>query len=236
MFLDADFLLIDDAFVSKVVEALNGIDLNNKSGTNIPISRQFHILFAPIVALPLTLLIIAQFINGAGAGSSLPYLTPYLKSLGATPSELSVLVVILNSFIGFTTQLSPLLSRLFGDLKVIAISTSLSVICLIGIIFSDVMILGALFYILRGIFANMSSPVQQSRSLSYIDSRVRATGAATTSTVRWIGWTLFSPVSGNIIDNHGYNHAFVFTGFLYMVSLGLFLLTFTKFKSLEEEI
>ncbi|MFX1504094.1 MAG: hypothetical protein ACFFDH_24250, partial [Promethearchaeota archaeon] len=110
-----------------------------------------------------------------------------------------------------------------------------SVVCLLGIIFSDIMILGALFYILRGVFANMSSPVQQSRSLSYIDARVRATGAATTSTVRWIGWTLFSPVSGSIIDDRGYNYAFVFTGFLYMVSLGLFLLTFTKYKSLEEE-
>ncbi|MFX1504095.1 MAG: MFS transporter, partial [Promethearchaeota archaeon] len=102
------------------LETLNDVKFRNKSAINIPIFKQFHILFAPVVALPLTLLIIAQFINGAGAGSSLPYLTPYLKSLGATPSELSILVVILNSLIGFSAQLAPFLTRIFGDLKVIA--------------------------------------------------------------------------------------------------------------------
>lgn len=213
----------------------NDHEIDGNNNAKLPFIKQFQILFAPMIVIPISLLIISQFISGAGAGSSLPYLTPYLKSLGATPSELSILVVILNIFMGFATQITPFLARVFGELKVIAITTILSVVCLLGIIFSNNMILGALFYTLRGTFANMSSPVQQSRSLSYIDSRVRATGAATTSTVRWIGWTVFSPVSGRIIDGYGYNIAFIFTGFIYMVALGIFLLAVTRYKSLEEE-
>ncbi|MFX1517010.1 MAG: MFS transporter [Promethearchaeota archaeon] len=201
----------------------------------IPMIKQFQILFAPTIALPLLLLIFAEFLSGAGAGSSLPYLIPYLKSLGATPSELSILVVILNILMGFTTQLTPFLAKNFGDLRIIAITTTLSVVCLLGIIFSDIMILSAIFYILRGILANMNSPISQSRMLTYIDSRTRATGAATSSTIRWVGWVLFSPMSGSIIDDYGYNLAFLFTAILYMISLIIFLSVVTRFTSLEEE-
>ncbi|MCK4847878.1 MAG: MFS transporter [Candidatus Heimdallarchaeota archaeon] len=202
---------------------------------SIPISKQFQILFAPIIALPLILLIFAQFLSGAGAGSSLPYLTPYLKSLDATPSELSMLVVILNVFMGFATQLTPFLAKTFGDLRVIAITTILSVVCLLGIILSDTLLISALFYILRGTFANMNNPISQARMFSFIDSRVRATGAATSSTVRWVGWSLFSPISGSIIDDHGYNVAFTFTSVIYIISLAIFLYAVSKFKSLEDK-
>jgi MFS family permease len=201
---------------------------------NIPISKQFQILFAPVIALPLILLIFSQFLSGAGAGSSLPYLTPYLKSLKATPSELSILVVILNVFMGFATQLTPFLAKTFGDLRVIAITTLLSVVCLLGIILSNTLLISALFYILRGTFANMNNPISQSRMLSFINSRVRATGAATSSTVRWFGWSLFSPISGSIIDDHGYNVAFTFTSVIYVISLAIFLYVVSKFRSLED--
>ena len=210
-------------------------DSRDFSDARIPILKQFKIIFAPTIALPLTLLIFAEFLSGAGAGSSLPYLVPYLKSLGATPSELSILVVILNIFMGLTAQLTPFLAKIFGDLRVIAITTILSVVCLLGIIFSDIMIISALFYILRGIFANMSRPISQSRMLTFIDSRTRATGAATSSTVRWVGWVSFSPFSGSIIDEYGYNNAFLFTAIIYLISLIIFMSVVTQFKSLEEE-
>ena len=211
----------------------NGI--NEGKSDEIPIRKQFHILFAPIIILPLSMLILSQFLSGAGAGSSLPYLTPYLKSLNATPSELSILVVILNIFMGLATQFTPFLARSFGDLRVIAITTILSVVSLLGIIFSNTLLISAFFYILRGTFANMNAPISQSRMLSFIDSRVRATGAATSSTIRWVGWSLFSPVSGSIIDNHGYNIAFTFTSIIYVISLIIFLTAVSKFKSLEDD-
>ena len=218
-------------------EKKRSISVNGSSKEKVdktPISKQFQILFAPVIALPLILLIFAQFLSGAGAGSSLPYLTPYLKSLNATPSELSILVVILNVFMGFATQLTPFLARTFGDLRVIAISTILSVVCLLGIIFSDTLLISAFFYILRGTFANMNNPISQSRMLTFIDSRVRATGAATTSTVRCVVWSQFSPISGSIIDDYGYNVAFTFTSILYVISLAIFLFAVGKFKSLED--
>ncbi|MHA2324621.1 MAG: hypothetical protein ACXACB_04410, partial [Promethearchaeota archaeon] len=102
------------------------------------------------------------------------------------------------------------------------------------IIFSNTLLISAFFYILRGTFANMNAPISQSRMLSFIDSRVRATGAATSSTIRWVGWSLFSPVSGSIIDDHGYNVAFTFTSVIYVVSLTIFLIAVGKFKSLED--
>ncbi|MHA2303957.1 MAG: MFS transporter [Candidatus Hodarchaeales archaeon] len=201
--------------------------------TTVPIRKQFQLLFAPIVALPLSLLMFSELLSGAGAGSSLPYLTPYLKSLNATPGELSILVFIMNIFMGVATQFPPILSKWFGDLRVYAVTMSLSVICLIGIIFSDDLLISAIFFIFRGTFANMNAPIAQSRVFTFIDERVRATGIATFSTIRWVGWSVFSPISGRIIDDYGYNIAFTFTSVIYMVALVLFIRVIQRFKSLE---
>ena len=201
---------------------------------HVPIKNQFQLLFSPAIALPLSLLIFSEFLSGAGAGSSLPYLTPFLKSLGATPGELSILVFVMNIFMGVATQLSPILTKRFGDLRVFAVTMSLSVCCLLGIVFSNDLLTSSLFFILRGAFANMNAPITSSRMLSFIETRVRATGAATTSTVRWAGWSLFSPVSGGIIDDYGYNVAFTFTSIIYMITLVIFIRVVQRFKSLDE--
>ena len=202
--------------------------------SQVPIKNQFQLLFSPIVALPLSLLIFGEFISGAGAGSSLPYLNPYLKSLGANPGELSLLVFVMNMFMGVATQLSPILAKRFGDLRVFAVTMSLSVSCLLGIVFSNDLLISSFFFILRGTFANMNAPITQSRMLTFIEKRVRATGVATSSTVRWAGWSLFSPVSGGIIDSYGYNVAFTFTSIIYIIALVLFIRVVQKFKSLDE--
>ncbi len=207
----------------------------NKSGEiTVPISKQFQLLFAPIVALPISLLMFSELLSGAGAGSSLPYLTLYLQSLNATPGELSILTFIMNVFMGVATQLPPILSKWFGDLRVYAVTMSLSVACLIGIIFSNDLFISAFFFILRGTFANMNAPIAQSRVFTFIDNRVRATGTATFSSIRWVGWSFFSPISGRIIDVYGYNIAFTFTSVIYMIALVLFIRVVQRFKSLEE--
>lgn len=206
-----------------------------KSGEiTVPIRKQFQLLFAPIVALPLSLLMFSELLSGAGAGSSLPYLTPYLKSLNATPAELSILMFIMYIFMGLATQLPPFLSKWFGDLRVFAVTMTLSVICLIGIIFSDDLLISAIFFIFRGTFANMNAPIAQSRVFTFIDEQVRATGIATFSTIRWVGWSVFSPISGRIIDDYGYNIAFTFTSVIYIIALVLFIRVVQRFKSLEE--
>ena len=200
----------------------------------VPIKRQFGLLFAPAIALPLILLMFSEFLSGAGAGSSLPYLTPYLKSLNASPSQLSILVFIMNVFMGIATQLPPILSKWFGDLRVYTITMLLSVCCLIGIIFSHDLLFASIFFIFRGTFANMNAPIASARMITFIETKVRATGVATISTVRWSGWSIFSPVSGGIIDNYGYNIAFTFTSLIYVFALALFMFVIRRFKSLEE--
>ena len=81
----------------------------------------------------------------------------------------------------------------------------------------------------------MNARISQSRMITYIDSRTRASGAATSSTIRWVGWVLFSSVAGSIIDDYGYNFASLFTALIYMISLIIFLSVVTRFISLEEE-
>jgi tellurite resistance protein TehA-like permease len=80
----------------------------------------------------------------------------------------------------------------------------------------------------------MNAPIAQSRVFTFIDERVRATGTATFSTIRWVGWSIFSPISGRIIDDYGYNIAYTFTSVIYMVALVLFIRVIQRFKSLEE--
>jgi MFS family permease len=206
----------------------------NEDVKRVSIINQYQILFMSAVVLPLSLLMLSEFLSGAGAGSSLPYLTPYLKNLGATPGDLSILVFFMNIFMGIAVQLSPILAKKFGDLNVFTVTMMASVLCLIGMIISRELIFSAAFFTLRGAFANMNGPIAQSRMINYIETRVRATGVATISTVRWVGWSLFSPVSGRLIDEYGYNIAFSFTSIIYIVSLVIFLSVVQKFKTIAE--
>lgn len=205
------------------------------SETQVPVVRQFRLLFAPLIVLPLVLLLAEEFMSGAGAGATLPFLTPYLKSLGATPAQLSLLVVLLNLSMGVATQLSAPLAKKFGDLRVYAVGTGLSVICLLGIVFSGELYLSAGFFVLRGMFANMNAPIGQSRILNFIHGKVRATGIATATTARWVGWTVFSPISGQIIERHGYHTSFTFTSGIYVIAMALFVWVNLRFVGLDEQ-
>jgi predicted MFS family arabinose efflux permease len=82
----------------------------------------------------------------------------------------------------------------------------------------------AFFYIFRGVFANMSVPINQTRIISYIHPAVRATGSALLSTARWLAWTSFSPIVGLFIDLYGFQPMFLLTALIYTIGLLMFLL------------
>ncbi|RMG42295.1 MAG: MFS transporter [Methanobacteriota archaeon] len=210
-----------------------GVTLDPETESRQPILTQFRILFAPAVVVPFLLLTMVQFLSGAGAGSTLPFLPPYLESLNASPGLISLLVMALNLLMGMATQLTAPLAKRFGDIRVYAITTILSVVSLLGIVFSDELLPASIFFILRGTFANMSAPIGQSKIISYIENRVRATGSAWTSTARWVGWTIFSPISGNIIERYGYNVSFVFTAIIYVVSMLIFIYVVSTKPTIE---
>ncbi|MCH8908335.1 MAG: MFS transporter [Candidatus Heimdallarchaeota archaeon] len=194
---------------------------------------QFKTVFAPIVVIPVVLLMIVNLLSGAGAGAMLPFLSPYLKTLGAGPEDVSLLTLILNLSMGLATFLVVPLSNRFGQYKVYAATQILAIVCLIGLALSTNLIFASIFFIFRGMFANMTVPIAQSVTLTYIDTKVRATGSALTTNIRWAGWVIFSPISGTIIDRLGYLTSFVFTSVLYSISAALFLFVALKIPSLE---
>jgi MFS family permease len=205
---------------------------NDRSG--ITIFKQFSIIFLPIVALPVSLFIITSFIMGAGAGASIPYLPLYLASIGATDSQRSLLVLGLNLAMGIATLFVVPLANWFGDLRVFVITTLLSVVCLLGLVYTSDLQLAGTFFICRGMFANMTSPILSSRVLSYIHPSVRATGSALTSNIRWLGWVIFSPISGDLIDFYGYRISFTITSMLYIIATSLFIMVNLRMPNLED--
>ena len=76
----------------------------------------------------------------------------------------------------------------------------------------------------------MSGPVVQNRTVEYIDEDVRSVGLAIGGSFRWFGWSVFSPISGKIIELFGYNISFIFTSIIYLVALYIFVKTVTKYK------
>ena len=209
----------------------NHDSITKEEGT--PIFSQFRIIFLPVVALPITLLIVTNFIMGAGAGASIPYLPLYLDSIGASKSQLSLLVLALNLAMGSATFLVVPLSTKFGDLKVFVIFTIFSIISLLGLVYTSDLQLAAVFFVLRGAFANMTSPILSARVLSYIEPKVRATGSALTTNIRWLGWVIFSPISGNFIESYGYQVSFIITSILYIVATTLFIIVNLRMPNLE---
>ncbi|MHA2090516.1 MAG: MFS transporter [Candidatus Kariarchaeaceae archaeon] len=209
------------------------LDLTSKEG-RVPIIRQFRIIFLPIVAVPVLLLITTNFIMGAGAGASLPYLPLYLDSIGASKEELSLYVLYLNLAMGAATLMTVPLSNRFGDLKVFVIATLLSVACLVTLVYTTDQQLAAVLFVCRGMFANMTSPILSARVLAYIDPSVRATGSALTTNIRWLGWVIFSPISGDLIETYDYQIPFIITSMLYIVATTLFIIVNLRLPNLEE--
>ncbi|MCY3414957.1 MAG: MFS transporter [Candidatus Heimdallarchaeota archaeon] len=208
------------------------LEPNKEEG--IPVIRQFRIIFLPIVALPITLLITTNFIMGAGAGASLPYLPLYMAYIGADNAMLSLLALGLNLAMGLATLFTPTLSSYFGDLKVFVIGTVLSVVCLVTLVYTQDLVFASVLFMLRGMFANMTSPIITSRVVSYIDPSVRATGSALATNIRWLGWVIFSPISGELIENYGYQLPFIITSILYLVATILFIFVNIRIPNLEE--
>ena len=208
--------------------------LDDIQSKTLPVLHQFRLIFAPVIVVPLVLLLMVNFLNGSGAGATLPYLPNYLKSLGADPFELSMLVLALNVFMSVATQLTVPLSKKMGELKLFGIATFLSTASLVALVYADDIYSAAFFFIARGTFANMTAPIGQARVLAYVDSKVRATGAALSTNIRWVGWSIVSPISGNIIDNYGYQTSFIFTAFIYLVGMAIFIWVNATKPSLDE--
>lgn len=204
-----------------------------KAEESIPIISQFRSIFAPIIAIAIILLIIANFLSGAGAGATLPFLPLYLSDLGANASQISWLVVALNIAMSIATQLTAPLSRRFGQIQVYTFAQAMSVICLLNIVFTDDLAISAIFFIFRGMFANMTVPITQSLTFHYVNPKVRATASALISNIRWIGWSIFSPISGSIIDAYGFEISFLFTSVLYLISSITFIYVILRREPLD---
>lgn len=217
-----------------LVTALSrGHGVSDQTDTSLPVGAQFRTLFRSDLVVAILIFTTVQFLMGGGAGATLPYLSIYLNSLGGTADQISLLSLVLNLSMGVATQLSAPLAKRFGDLRVFFVCTTLSVISLLGIVFSNELGLAATFYILRGTFANMTAPITQSRVIGYIEESVRATGSAWMSTWRWIGWTILSPYSGRVIDSFGFEVSFVYTAMIYALATTIFILTVIRVPDLE---
>lgn len=202
--------------------------------SRLNVSAQFKLLFASSTSLPFILLILEEFISGAGAGGTLPFLTPYLKEIGATPTMLSLLFFLQSMLMGIAAQLAAPLGRLIGELKVFFITGVAAALTLIGFVLTNDLQVAAALFILRAALANMSAPIALARIMNFIDPRVRATGGATTSTARWLGWSLYSPVSGKIIDEFGYVSSFAITSVMYIFTAAFFVWINKTFRPVHQ--
>ncbi|MCE7733464.1 MAG: MFS transporter [Candidatus Heimdallarchaeota archaeon] len=204
-----------------------------ETGT-LSVRRQFRIIFAPAIAMAIVLLILANFLSGGGAGATLPFLPLYLQDLGADAKQISWLVVILNLAMSIATQMTAPLSRKFGELQVYAFAQFMSIVCLLNIVFTDDLAISAIFFIFRGMFANMTVPITQSLTFHYVNPKVRGIASAVITNIRWIGWSIASPISGAIIDEYSFELSFVFTSIIYLVSTIIFIYVILRREPLEK--
>ncbi|MHA2502205.1 MAG: MFS transporter, partial [Candidatus Kariarchaeaceae archaeon] len=110
-----------------VVTLQSGRGPQPETDGRVPVTNQARLLFSPVIVIPFLLLTLSTFMSGAGAGSTLPFLPPYLRSLNANAQEISLLVMINNIAMGVATQFTAPLVNRFGDMKVYVVTTLLSV-------------------------------------------------------------------------------------------------------------
>ena len=171
---------------------------------------------------------------GLGAGFIIPLIPTWLFLKFAIPDTYSgPILALAGATIGLGALFSPRLSRRLGPVRAIALTQGLSLVFMVSLAFMGNVTVAVLFYIIRAMLMNMSSPLADSFLMGIVVPEERGLASSINSVIWRIPNSVTTIVGGVILASGNYMLPFLLAGAFYAVSISLFYPTFRNVKPLS---
>lgn len=168
---------------------------------------------------------------GLGAGFIIPLIADWLWLKFAVPDTYSgPILALAGATIGLAALYSPRLSRRLGPVKAITLTEGLSLVFMVSLAFMGNVTVAVLFYIIRAMLMNMSSPLSDSFLMGIVVPEERGLASSINSVIWRIPNSVTTIVGGAILASGNYVLPFLLAGAFYAVAISLFYPTFRKVK------
>lgn len=138
--------------------------------------------------------------SGIGAGMVSPIFSLWFSvKFNLTPGEIGIIFGVANIFTTLMMLFIPMIIRKESELKTIVWSRVIASVSLIMVAISPIIIIAALFFVMRNGFQMGATPIRQSFSMGIVDETERATSSGVTSFTRTGFSSISPPVSGKIM-------------------------------------
>jgi len=168
---------------------------------------------------------------GLGAGFIIPLIPAWLFLKFAVPDTYSgPILALAGATIGLAALYSPRLSRRLGPVKAITLTEGLSLVFMVSLAFMGNVTEAVLFYIIRAMLMNMSSPLSDSFLMGIVVPEERGLASSINSVIWRIPNSVTTIVGGAILASGNYVLPFLLAGAFYAVAISLFYPTFRNVK------
>lgn len=138
--------------------------------------------------------------SGIGAGMVSPIFSLWFSvKFNLTPAGIGIIFGVANIFTTLMMLFIPMIIRKESELKTIVWSRVIASVSLIMVAISPIIIIAALFFVMRNGFQMGATPIRQSFSMGIVDETERATSSGVTSFTRTGFSSISPPVSGKIM-------------------------------------
>ncbi len=184
---------------------------------------------------PIGVLTMVNGMFGFGAGAFIPLLPLYLSAkFSATEAQIGALLAASNAAMALTNLFAPKLTEKKGQVAMITITQSLSIIPLALIPMTSSFLFMELAYILRTGLMNMSSPIWTSYTMGLVPKTERASVSGITA-MAWNGANAAGVAISGILMETYLDLPFHVGALFYAVSTILFWTYFRKRQTIEME-
>ncbi len=190
----------------------------------------------PVIKDPMTIkLALPELTLALGASLIVPFFNVFFtQEHGLESDGLGWMFSLLSFLTGIACLVGPLLvKRMGGTIRFLSITLGLSVIGFAVIGFSPVTWLVLLSFLIRGSVVNMAMPLFDAFSMEQVSEKRQG---LVNSIRLWswnVGWAVGLYVSGIVQENVGFTPLFIASIILYVISISLVWIFFSKVKNIE---
>ncbi len=175
------------------------------------------------------LLSIPSMLFGLTAGLTFPFYNLFFRTRFTLPDEqVGAILSIGWLMMGVVGATTPWWERRFGRVRALLVSMSLAAVAYVALGFSQVVLLGALMFMLAASVRNLLVPLYEPLRLEYVPKRIHNLSSAVGSVLWSMGWFASSSLSGVLQRDFGFDLIFSLVAVLLILTAISIAIVFRK--------
>ncbi len=172
-----------------------------------------------------------KFLLGIGGGLIAPYFSIFLvQKLGATTSQVGIIMFIYRVAIAFALFLTPYLIKKAGKVKSIGIAQISSLPFLLVIVLVPNFAIATLAFVIRGALMGMTRPIASDFAMEITTNSHQTATSSIMRTTKSIARSGSATMAGWVITNYGFTVTYFLTFVFYLMGAFLFVRSFSKLE------